>query len=29
MISAALHMSTKTLWTKNPLMTQDMIIASL
>jgi hypothetical protein len=29
MISGALPVSTRTLWTRNPLMTQDMTIASL
>jgi hypothetical protein len=29
MISAALPVSTRTLWTRNSLMTQDMTIASL
>jgi hypothetical protein len=29
MISAALSVSTRTLLTRNPLMTQDMTIASL
>jgi hypothetical protein len=29
MISVALPVSTRTLWTRKPLMTQDMTIASL
>jgi hypothetical protein len=29
MISAALPVSTKTLWTRNPLITQEITIASL